>query len=336
MVSAARVTRPVRKILLNLRESGAALDRDRNADALIVQSMGAILEKANRLDAVTQAAHDERQNRQIERLISGWSTDLQIEGIPQQSTLCYTLFQANNAQPNATLGPLLANYMRRLLPRDCIVQLLDAESLCILSACESETEREAFANQMERLFEMGTLFGAEIHGFISPLCLRPEEISCALPSQSWCYVQQDAAPGAHHSQERSHQSIAHHPRQTGMLHMLLAGKEDEACQFIQRSFLAGRMSAWNKFTMPCAWSFSWPCSKPFVSPEPVPFRPCARGKHRSTHPGRQPAMPGAQRRQAQPQRTVARPNSGLHRRAFFRCRALPRDAGQAITFPKNT
>lgn len=242
MVSAARVTRPVRKILLELRESGAALDRDRNAYALIVQSMGAILEKANRLDAVTQAAHDERQNRQIERLISGWSTDLQIEGIPQQSTLCYTLFQANNAQPNATLGPLLTNYMRRLLPRDCIVQLLDAESLCILSACESETEREAFANQMERLFsEMGTLFGAEIHGFISPLCLRPEEISCAFAAAKLAsYAQQDAAPSLVRiipKSEATNLSLTI-PGQTELLHMLLAGKEDEACQFIQRSFRA--------------------------------------------------------------------------------------------------
>ena len=93
MVSAARVTRPVRKILLELRESGAALDRDRNAYALIVQSMGAILEKANRLDAVTQAAHDERQNRQIERLISGWSTDLQIEGIPSKAPCATPCFK---------------------------------------------------------------------------------------------------------------------------------------------------------------------------------------------------------------------------------------------------
>ena len=179
MVSAARVTRPVRKILLNLRESGAALDRDRNAYALIVQSMGTILEKANRLDAVTQAAHDERQNRQIERLISGWSTDLQIEGIPQQSTLCYTLFQANNAQPNATLGPLLTNYMRRLLPRDCIVQLLDAESLCILSACESETEREAFANlkdqsEMESLQDAARR--AQIAGILREFAAEAEQI----------------------------------------------------------------------------------------------------------------------------------------------------------------
>ncbi|HML49023.1 MAG TPA: hypothetical protein PKE04_19965, partial [Clostridia bacterium] len=51
--SAANASRPVRKILMELCKSGAALDRDQNAYQLILRSIDDMLEKSSRLHAVS-------------------------------------------------------------------------------------------------------------------------------------------------------------------------------------------------------------------------------------------------------------------------------------------
>lgn len=241
--SAERATRPVRKILAQLDKSGAALDHDKSAHQLILRSIDDMLEKNDRLSAISQAVHDERLGRQIDHLITGCVGEVvHDEQIPPHSVLCYALCHGGTgvaAGPSVSM--LLTDYVKRLLPADWIVHPLTSEGFIVLAPCEGEEERTAFAKALADAFlQAGKLFGTALCGAVGPLCRRTDEISHAFESAKLLYYtrrHEGDGPLWLVPQGRGTNMALTIPGQTELYHLLLSGKYEDVDKRIRMAFL---------------------------------------------------------------------------------------------------